>query len=614
MDEAGLAVKSEPIDLVRSGYMPIYTAPVRDMLFVYFELHGGDAIRQLPGYEELDRETLESILEEAGRFVSERLLPLNRSGDEAGCGWAEGRVSTPEGFKAAYDEFIEAGWNSIAFDPEYGGQGLPKSLHMLVDEMICACNLSFSLYPGLTNGAWTALEGYADPAMKARYFPKMAEGRWSGSMCLTESHSGSDLGLLRTRAEPQEDGSYHITGTKIFITAGEHDLTENIIHLVLARTPDAPAGIKGISLFVVPKILLDEAGELGEPNSLSCGAIEHKMGIKASATCVLNFDGAKGWLVGEANKGMRAMFKMMNTERLATGIQGLGIAEAAYQNAVAYAQERQQGRSPKGAQQPDTQADPLTVHPDIRRMLLTMRALTEGCRALSVWVAQQIDLAACSPDSEIRQEAEALVTLLTPVVKAFFTDCGFEVANLGVQVFGGHGYIREQGMEQLVRDARIGQIYEGTNGIQAMDLVGRKLPMKDGRLIKRFLVPLQAFLNTVEGDPNMSEFVAPLAAASMRLESAASLLLRRSSENVAETGAGAVDFLQLFGLTALAFMWARMAQIGLSRRDGEETLYYDAKVRTARFFMQRVLPRSEAHYRAIEAGAECMMDFDDRAW
>jgi butyryl-CoA dehydrogenase len=584
------------------------------MLFAYFELNAGEAIGQLPGYEELDRETLGSILDEAGRFVSDRLLPLNRSGDEEGCTWNDGRVTTPGGFKAAYDEFIEAGWNSIAFDADYGGQGLPKSLYTLVDEMICACNLSFSLYPGLTNGAWTALEGYADTDLKALYFPKMAQGVWSGSMCLTEPHSGSDLGLLRTRAEPQEDGSYRISGTKIFITSGEHDLTENIVHLVLARTPDAPTGIKGISLFVVPKILPDEQGELGEPNRLSCGAIEHKMGIKASATCVMNFDGAKGWLVGELNKGMRPMFKMMNTERLATGIQGLGIAEAAYQNAAAYAQERLQGRSPQGAQQPDAPADPLIVHPDIRRMLLTMRALTEGCRALSVWVAQQIDLAARSTDTLQRQEAEALVSLLTPVVKAYLTDCGFEVANLGVQVFGGHGYIREQGMEQLVRDARIGQIYEGANGIQAMDLVGRKLPIADGTLIERFLQPLQAFLQSTAGDASMGEFTVPLAAAAERLNNAAKTLLKRAADNPLESGAGGADFLQLFGLTALAFIWARMARIGLLERDGEEALFYDAKVRTARFFMQRILPRSEAHYRAIQAGGDCMMEFDDRAW
>jgi alkylation response protein AidB-like acyl-CoA dehydrogenase len=594
--------------------MPIYHAPVRDMLFAYYEVNDGEGLRQLPGYEDIDRDTLQAILEEAGKFASEQLLPINHSGDEAGCQFKDGRVVTPAGFKQAYRDFVEAGWNSIAFDPAYGGQGLPKSLHMLVDEMICACNLSFSLYPGLTNGAWNALETHASQALKEIFFPRMAEGTWSGSMCLTEPHCGSDLGLLRTRADCQEDGSYRITGTKIFITAGEHDLTENIVHLVLARTPDSPAGIKGVSLFVVPKILPEADGSLAKPNSLSCGAIEHKMGIKASATCVLNFDGAKGWLVGELHKGMRAMFKMMNTERLATGIQGLGIAEAAYQNAVAYAQERLQGRSPLDARTAEATADPLTVHADVRRMLLTMRALTEGCRALAVRVAQQIDLAAHSPDPAARQRAEDLISLLTPVVKAFFTDSGFEVANLGVQILGGHGYIREHGMEQLVRDARIGQLYEGTNGIQAMDLAGRKLPMADGKLIEVFLGPARDYLRAKAGDTNLSEFITPLAAAVERLETAAHNLLSRAAVQATETGAGAVDFLQLFGLTALAFEWARMAEIGLERRHGEEALFYSAKVQTARFFMQRILPRSEAHYRAIEAGGDCMMDFDDRAW
>lgn len=594
--------------------MPLYQAPIRDMLFAYYELHQGGALQALPGFEEMDRETLESILEEAGKFVSERLLPLNRSGDEEGCRWQDGQVTSPEGFKEAYRDFVEAGWNSIAFDSEYGGQGLPKSLHMLVDEMICACNLSFSLYPGLTNGAWTALESYADPALKDLYFPRMASGEWSGAMCLTEPHCGTDLGLLRTRAVPLDDGSYSITGTKIFITAGEHDLTENIVHLVLARTPDAPAGIKGVSLFVVPKILADDEGNLGDPNNVTCGAIEHKMGIKASATCVMNFDDAKGWLVGELHKGMRAMFKMMNTERLAVGMQGLGIAESAYQNAVAYAKERLQGRALSGAQQKDAPADPLTVHPDIRRMLLTMRAYTEGCRALSVWVAQQLDLSNHSGDPQERQRADELVALLTPVVKAFFTDAAFEVANLGVQVYGGHGYIREHGMEQLVRDARIGQIYEGTNGVQAMDLAGRKLPMANGKLIDRFLVPVREYLKDKEGNAVLAEFTSPLAAAAGRLKIASQTLLERGATNPAEIGAGAVDLLQLFGLTALAFMWARMAEIGLQQQGGDEALFYGAKVKTARFFMQRILPHIEAHYRAIDAGADCMMDFDDRAW
>ncbi len=593
--------------------MPQYRAPIRDMLFAYYELHNGEALQKLAGFGELDRETLESILEEAGKFTSERLLPLNRSGDEEACQWQEGKVTTPEGFKEAYRDFTEAGWNSIAFDAEYGGQGLPKSLHMLVDEMICACNLSFSLYPGLTNGAWAALESYADPELKALYFPRMASGEWSGAMCLTEPHCGTDLGLLRTRAVPQDDGSYLISGTKIFITAGDHDLTDNIVHLVLARTPDAPAGIHGVSLFLVPKILSNSDGELDEANNVSCGAIEHKMGIKASATCVMNFDDAKGWLVGEVNKGMRAMFKMMNTERLAVGMQGLGVAEAAYQNAVVYAKERLQGRAPSGAQS-DAAADPLTVHPDIRRMLLTMRAYTEGCRALSVWVAQQLDISNHSNDPQERQASEELVALLTPVVKAFFTDAAFEVANLGVQIYGGHGYIREHGMEQLVRDARIGQIYEGTNGVQAMDLAGRKLLMADGKLIERFLAPVQEYLKVKSGYAVLTEFTSPLAASAGRLKMASQTLLQRGKANPAEIGAGAVDFLQLFGLTALAFMWARMAEIGLKNMDGEEALFYEAKVRTARFYMQRILPRSESHYRAIDAGSDSLMDFDDRAW
>ncbi len=591
-----------------------YRAPIRDMLFNYYELFQGEALQQFPGFEELDRETMESILEEAGRFASERLLPLNRSGDEAGCLWQDGQVITPEGFKEAYQDFIEAGWNSIAFDSEYGGQGLPKSLYMLVDEMLCSCNLSFSLYPGLTNGAWGALESYSDIALKELYLPRMASGEWSGTMCLTEPHCGTDLGLLRTRAVPQTDGSYDLTGTKIFITSGDHDLSENIVHLVLARTPDAPAGIRGVSLFVVPKILPGDDGGLGEPNSVTCGAIEHKMGLKASSTCVLNFDGAKGWLVGELNSGIRAMFKMMNVERLAVGTQGLGIAEASYQNAVAYAQERLQGRSPLGVQNREAQADPITVHPDVRRMLLTMRSLTEGCRALSVWVAQQLDVASHAPDVEQRQQADELVALLTPVVKAYLTDIGFEVANLGLQVLGGHGYIREHGMEQLVRDVRIGQIYEGTNGIQAMDLAERKLFMADGRLIERFLDPVRTFLSDKADDAVLTEFTAPLAEAVKRLEGAAQTLRRSAAANPAEVGAGAMDFLQLFGLVALAYMWARMAEIGLRLRDGDESVFYDAKVRTARFFMQRILPRSEAHYRAIAAGGDCMMFFDDRAW
>ena len=594
--------------------MASYEAPVRDMRFAYYELHDGAAIQRLPGYGDADEETVVAVLEEAGKFCTEQLLPINRSGDEEGCHFEDGQVRTPVGFKAAYQAFIENGWNSIAFDTEYGGQGLPKSLHLLVDEIINATNLSFGLYPGLTNGAWTALSEYASDDLKDRYFPKMAEGVWSATMCLTEPQSGSDLALVRTKAEPNADGSFDVTGTKIFTTAGDHDLTENIVHLVLARTPEAPAGIKGISLFLVPKFVVTDDSDPGEANGVSCGSIEHKMGIKASATCVINFDAAKGWLVGEQHKGMRAMFRMMNTERLAIGVQGIGIAETAYQNAVTYARERLQGRAPNGAKLPNKAADPLIVHPDVRRMLLTMRAYTEGCRMLAVWIAQSLDIANRHEDSAERQAADDLVALLTPLAKAFFTDIGSEVANLAVQVYGGHGYVREHGMEQLVRDARIAQIYEGTNGIQAMDLVGRKIQLDGGHLMKRFMAPTQRFISDAQGQSNLAEFIAPLDAAITRLNQATDTIRRRAAEDPAEVGAAAVDYLRLFALTALAFLWARSAAISISRANSEDARFYNAKIQTARFFMQRLLPQTEGLLHAIESGAAAMMAFDDEAW
>ena len=594
--------------------MASYEAPVRDMRFVYYELHDGAAIQRLPGYDDADEETVVAVLEEAGRFCTEQLLPINRSGDEEGCHFENGQVRTPAGFKAAYQAFIENGWNSIAFDTEYGGQGLPKSLHLLVDEMINATNLSFGLYPGLTNGAWTALSAYASDELKNQYFPKMAEGVWSATMCLTEPQSGSDLALVRTKAEPNADGNYDISGTKIFITAGDHDLTENIVHLVLARTPEAPAGIKGISLFLVPKFVVTDDGDPGEANGVSCGSIEHKMGIKASVTCVINFDAAKGRLVGELHQGMRAMFKMMNTERLAIGVQGIGIAEAAYQNAVNYARERLQGRAPNGPKRPDKAADPLIFHPDVRRMLLTMRAYTEGCRMLAVWIAQSLDIANRHEDAAERQAADELVALLTPIAKAFFTDIGSEVANLAVQVYGGHGYVREHGIEQLVRDARIAQIYEGTNGVQAMDLVGRKIQMNGGHLINRFTDPVKQFLSDAQSQSELAEFVAPLDAVISRLNQATGTIRRRAAEDPAELGAAAVDYLRLFALTALAFLWARSAAISISQSIGAETRFYSAKIQTARFFMQRLLPQTEGLLSAIESGATAMMAFDDEAW
>ncbi|MEJ2460989.1 MAG: acyl-CoA dehydrogenase C-terminal domain-containing protein [Candidatus Thiodiazotropha sp.] len=594
--------------------MAEYQPPLRDYQFIYNELLDPKRIQALPGCEEFDSELVHSVLEEAGRLCSEVLFPLNRTGDEEGCQFKDGEVLTPAGFKQAYTQFAEDGWSGIACDPEHGGQGLPNAVTLLVEEMTCAANLSFALYPGLSHGAYNAIEVHGEDALKQLYLPKLAEGTWTGTMCLTEPHCGTDLGLLRTKAAPQEDGSYLITGTKIFITAGEHDLTENIVHLVLARMPDAPAGIKGISLFVVPKFLPDGNGEVGERNGVACGAIEHKMGIKASSTCVLNFDEAKGWLVGQPHKGMRGMFTMMNTARLGVGLQGVGIADVAYQNAVIYARERLQGRSLKGAKSPDKQADSLLVHPDVRRMLLTQRAYVEGSRALGAWIASEIDIYQRSPDKAEAQAAEDLVALLIPVFKAFGTDIGFECANLGMQVFGGHGYIREQGMEQFVRDARIAQIYEGTNGIQALDLVGRKLPAHTGRYLRRFFHPVAAYIEAHQQDAQLAEFIQPLAKAFGRLQRASAWIAQSGLSDPDQAGAAATDYLRLFGLTALAYLWTRMAELSQQKLDGEERRFYQAKIDTARFFMQRLLPQSGGLFSAILAGSDSMMAFDDDAF
>ena len=461
--------------------MATYTAPLADMRFVLNDLLGEEQIGDLPGADEVTPDLVDAILEEAAKVCEGLLFPLNRSGDEEGCHFENGVVRTPEGFKEAYRTFTEGGWTSLACDTEHGGQGLPETINTLVEEMICSANLSFGIYPGLSRGVYLALKAFGSEALKETYLPRLADGTWSGTMCLTESQCGTDLGLLNTRATPGDDGAYTITGTKIFISAGEHDLTENIIHLVLARTPDAPEGTRGISLFLVPKVSVAGDGSLGPANGVACGSIEHKMGIHGSSTCVINFDDATGFLVGDLNKGMRAMFVMMNTARLAVGIQGLGLAEAAYQGAAAYARERLQGRSLGGPKCPDKPADPIIVHPDVRRMLLTMRAYVEGARALGAWVSLHMDVAARHADADRRRQSQDLVELLTPVVKALFTDIGFEAGNLAMQVFGGHGYIREHGIEQYVRDARITQIYEGTNGIQALDLVGRKLSHNMGR-------------------------------------------------------------------------------------------------------------------------------------
>ena len=597
--------------------MTTYRAPQRDMRFVLHELLEVEKLSQLPGYEEATADVIDAVVEEGARFCEDMLFPINRTGDEQGCMYENGVVRTPAGFKKAYDRFVEGGWMGLAADPAHGGQGLPKAIKLVMDEMVCSANLAFSNYPGLSASAYLAIDAHAGDDLKARYLPKLASGAWSGTMCLTEPQCGTDLGLIRTRAEPNDDGTYAITGTKIFITSGEHDLTENIVHLVLARLPEASKGTRGISLFLVPKLLPRDDGTPGPRNGVTCAGIEHKMGINGSATCVMNFEGATGWLLGEPHRGMRAMFTMMNDARLDVGLQGLAIAETAYQSAVAYARERLQGRALSGATQPDQPADPIIVHPDVRRMLLTMRASSEGARALAYWIGMALDLARRQPDAAARQTADDLIALMTPIIKAYFTDQGSACANLGVQVMGGHGYIRECGMEQLVRDARITQLYEGANGIQALDLVGRKLPAHFGRHLRAFFHPVMAFIEQHQADPELAEFVLPLAKAYARLQQVTLHLAQQGLRDPNEAAAASYDYLRLFALVALAYLWARMVQVAKAKlaagADGDAA-FYEAKVKTARFFMTKMLPESGALLAQIMAGGKPLMDFEEAAF
>ncbi|BAN47277.1 acyl-CoA dehydrogenase C-terminal domain-containing protein [Metapseudomonas resinovorans] len=580
--------------------MPDYNAPLRDLRFVLHEVFDAPSLwARLPALaERVDADTADAILEEAAKVTGQLIAPLNRSGDEEGAQWREGVVTTPAGFREAYATYIEGGWVGLSGNPEFGGLGMPKMLAVQFEEMLYAANSSFALYSALSSGACLAIDAHASADLKQIYLAPMYEGRWAGSMCLTEAHAGTDLGIIRTRAEPQADGSYAITGSKIFITGGEQDLTENIIHLVLAKLPDAPAGPKGISLFLVPKRMVEADGSLGAANAVSCGSIEHKMGIKASATCVMNFDGASGWLVGEANKGLAAMFTMMNYERLSIGIQGIGCADASYQGAVAYARERIQSRAPSGPVAKDKSADPIIHHPDVRRMLLTMKAMTEGGRAFACYVGQQLDLAKFAIDADERQRAEALVALLTPVAKAFFTDTGLDSCVLGQQVFGGHGYIREWGQEQLVRDVRIAQIYEGTNGIQALDLLGRKVVANGGAALKLFCAEVRDFA-TQPAAPYAAELLEAL----QRLEGTSEWLLQQATRSPNEVGAASVEYLQLFGHVAYAWLWARMVAVAEARQ-AEDEAFYGAKRATAEFFFRRLLPRTLAFEASIRAGAE----------
>ncbi|NMX67521.1 acyl-CoA dehydrogenase [Pseudomonas sp. WS 5111] len=589
--------------------MADYKAPLRDMRFVLNEVFEVAKLwAQLPALAEtVDAETVEAILEEAGKVTAKTIAPLSRSGDEEGCRWDNGVVTTPAGFPEAYKTYAEGGWVGVGGDPAYGGMGMPKAVSAQVEEMINSSGLAFGLYPMLTSGACVSINTHASDELKATYLPNMYAGVWAGSMCLTEPHAGTDLGIIRTKAEPQADGSYKVSGTKIFITGGEHDLTDNIIHLVLAKLPDAPAGPKGISLFLVPKFMVNADGSLGARNPVTCGSIEHKMGIQASATCVMNFDEAVGYLVGEPNRGLAAMFTMMNYERLGVGIQGLATGERSYQNAVEYARDRLQSRSPTGPKAKDKIADPIINHPDVRRMLLTMKAANEGGRAFSTYVAMQLDTAKFSEDAATRKRADDLVALLTPVSKAFLTDLGLETTVHGQQIFGGHGYIREWGQEQLVRDVRITQIYEGTNGIQALDLMGRKIVGSGGAFYTLFADEIRHFISTASSD--LAEFTQPLSAAVDELDTLTAWVLDRAKTNPNEIGAASVEYLHAFGYMAYAYMWALMAKAALGKEAQED--FYASKLGTARFYFARLLPRINSLSASVKAGSESLFLLDE---
>ncbi len=593
--------------------MAQYTPPLRDMKFVMHELlNVVDELKALPAHADVDADTIDAVIEEGGKFVSQVTFPLNQNGDVEGCTLDKNthEVKTPKGFKEAYQLYVEGGWPSLSCDPAYGGQGLPHVVNQCFYEMMNSANQAWAMYPGLSHGAYEALHAHGTDAQKATYLPKLASGQWTGTMCLTEPHCGTDLGLLRTKAEPQGDGSYKITGQKIFISAGEHDMAENIVHLVLARLPDAPQGSKGISLFVVPKFLVTPDGKLGARNGLYCGGLEHKMGIHGNATAQIVLDGAVGTLVGQPNKGLAAMFVMMNAARLGVGMQGLGLTEVAYQNAVAYAKDRIQMRSLSGPKAADKPADPIIVHPDVRKMLLTARAYAEGGRALAMWTTLQLDKELASDDEDVRRDAADLVALVTPIVKAFLTDNAWIATSHCMQVFGGHGYIAEWGVEQFVRDARINMIYEGTNTIQSLDLLGRKVLGDNGAKLKKFGRLVQAFVEDEGTNEAMQEFVNPLADLGDKVTKLTAEIGMKAFQNPDEVGAAAVDYLRVCGHLVFAYFWARMAKIALEKQ-GSGDPFYKAKLATARFYFAKLLPETASLIRTARAGAKPMMDIEE---
>ena len=597
--------------------MPDYKVPLRDIRFVLNELlDNPQHYAGLSGAEDATPDMVDAILEEGAKFSEQELAPLNRVGDQQGCQWNDGEVTTPEGFKEAYRRYVEGGWPSLPHPPELGGQGLPESLGLVLNEMVGSANWSWSMYPGLSHGAMNTLEAHGTDEQKQTYLTQLISGKWTGTMCLTEPHCGTDLGMLRTKAEANEDGSYAISGTKIFISAGEHDMAENIVHIVLARLPEAPEGTKGISLFIVPKFLPNADGTLGERNGVACGSLEHKMGIHGNATCVMNFDGAKGFLIGPPNKGLNCMFTFMNTARLGTAIQGLCHAELGFQGSLEYARERLQMRSLSGTKAPDKPADPIIVHPDVRRMLLTQKAFAEGGRALIYFAAQQVDKVKHAASEEERQHADALLSFLTPIAKAFLTEVGFESANLGLQCFGGHGYISEWGMEQNVRDSRISMLYEGTTGIQALDLLGRKVLMTQGESLKTFTKIVHKFCQACEGDSKMARYAGPLSKLNKEWGDLTLQIGMAAMQNRDEVGAASVDYLMYSGYAVLAYFWARSAQTAQQKlAEGEgDAAFYRAKLATAEFYFERILPRTRALAETMTSGADNLMALDADAF
>ena len=592
--------------------MPDYKAPLREIKFVMNELLDSESHYSRIGAEDASPEMVDAIIGEGAKFCEEVLAPLNAVGDQEGCTWSEDGVKTPAGFKEAYKQFVEGGWPSMNAPLEHGGQGLPESLNIVMSELIGTANWSWGMYPGLSHGARATLEEHGTPEQQETYLTKLISGEWTGTMCLTEPHCGSDLGILTTKAEPNADGSYSITGTKIFISAGEHDMVDNIVHIVLARLPGAPEGTKGISLFIVPKCLPDANGNAGERNKVTCGSIEHKMGIHGNATCVMNFDGAKGWLIGPENKGLNCMFTFMNVARIGTSIQGLAAAEGSFQGALAYAKDRLAMRSLTGPKNPNGKADPIIVHPDVRRMLLTQKAIAEGSRAMIYFAAQQADLVQHGTGEE-QKAADEMLGFLTPILKAFCTEAGYEAANHGVQVFGGHGFIAEWGMEQIVRDTRIALLYEGTTGIQALDLLGRKVLMTQGAALKNFTKLVHVFCKENEANEGLKPFVESLTKINKEWGDITMKVGMAAMKNRDEVGAASVDYLMYSGYACLAYFWAKMALVAQQKlaEGTTEEAFYTAKVQTARFYFDRILPRTLAHAQMISAGAESMMAIEE---